>query len=88
MKAVKFPSQGTIFDYYLDHKTKKFLPWADKVPKFAMDPEVPLQVGGWNIVIFKPHCANLSLFVSFFFSFSFILEQTFFACLTEKLLLI
>uniref|UniRef100_A0A8C4N1J5 Dynein axonemal heavy chain 11 n=1 Tax=Equus asinus asinus TaxID=83772 RepID=A0A8C4N1J5_EQUAS len=44
MKAVKFPSQGTIFDYYLDHKTKKFLPWADKIPKFTMDPDVPLQV--------------------------------------------
>ncbi|XP_062957128.1 dynein axonemal heavy chain 11 [Cynocephalus volans] len=43
MKAVKFPSQGTIFDYYLDHKTKKFSPWADKIPKFTMDPDVPLQ---------------------------------------------
>uniref|UniRef100_A0A8C9AK17 Dynein axonemal heavy chain 11 n=1 Tax=Prolemur simus TaxID=1328070 RepID=A0A8C9AK17_PROSS len=43
MKAVKFPSQGTIFDYYLDHKTKKFLPWTDKIPQFTMDPGVPLQ---------------------------------------------
>uniref|UniRef100_A0A8C8VJF2 Dynein axonemal heavy chain 11 n=1 Tax=Pelusios castaneus TaxID=367368 RepID=A0A8C8VJF2_9SAUR len=43
MKAVKFPSQGTIFDYYLDPKTRKFLPWIDKVPKFDMDPETPLQ---------------------------------------------
>nr|XP_020145462.1 dynein heavy chain 11, axonemal [Microcebus murinus] len=43
MKAVKFPSQGTIFDYYLDHKTKKFLPWTDKIPQFTMDPDVPLQ---------------------------------------------
>ncbi|KAG5210204.1 hypothetical protein JEQ12_015398 [Ovis aries] len=43
MKAVKFPSQGTIFDYYLDHKSKKFLPWADKIPQFTMDPEIPLQ---------------------------------------------
>uniref|UniRef100_A0A8C4YFM3 Dynein axonemal heavy chain 11 n=1 Tax=Gopherus evgoodei TaxID=1825980 RepID=A0A8C4YFM3_9SAUR len=43
MKAVKFPSQGTIFDYYLDPKTRKFLPWTDKVPKFDMDPETPLQ---------------------------------------------
>ncbi|XP_023565616.1 dynein heavy chain 11, axonemal [Octodon degus] len=43
MKAVKFPSQGTIFDYYLDHKTKKFLPWADKIPPFTMDPDAPLQ---------------------------------------------
>uniref|UniRef100_A0A8C0IKH9 Dynein axonemal heavy chain 11 n=1 Tax=Chelonoidis abingdonii TaxID=106734 RepID=A0A8C0IKH9_CHEAB len=43
MRAVKFPSQGTIFDYYLDPKTRKFLPWTDKVPKFDMDPEIPLQ---------------------------------------------
>lgn len=44
MKAIKFPSQGTIFDYYLDPKTKKFLPWTDKIPKFEMDPDTPLQV--------------------------------------------
>ncbi|KAM5302539.1 dynein axonemal heavy chain 11 isoform 2-T2 [Glossophaga mutica] len=43
MKAVKLPSQGTVFDYYLDHNTKKFLPWADKIPKFMMDPDLPLQ---------------------------------------------
>ncbi|XP_029423391.1 dynein heavy chain 11, axonemal [Nannospalax galili] len=43
MKAVKFPSQGTIFDYYLDHKTKKFLPWTDKVPQFTMDADAPLK---------------------------------------------
>ncbi|XP_074840744.1 dynein axonemal heavy chain 11 isoform X2 [Carettochelys insculpta] len=43
MKAVKFPSQGTIFDYYLDPKTRKFLTWTDKVPKFDMDSETPLQ---------------------------------------------
>ncbi|KAF4019994.1 hypothetical protein G4228_011768 [Cervus hanglu yarkandensis] len=43
MKAVKFPSQGTIFDYYLDHRSKKFLPWAEKIPEFTMDPEIPLQ---------------------------------------------
>ncbi|KAK1334847.1 hypothetical protein QTO34_004418 [Cnephaeus nilssonii] len=43
MKAVKFPSQGTIFDYYLDHNTNKFLPWTDKIPTFTMDPDVPLQ---------------------------------------------
>ncbi|PNJ55829.1 DNAH11 isoform 6 [Pongo abelii] len=43
MKAVKFPSQGTIFDYYVDHKTKKLLPWADKIAQFTMDPDVPLQ---------------------------------------------
>ncbi|NXP09467.1 DYH17 protein, partial [Thinocorus orbignyianus] len=42
-KTVKFPSQGTIFDYYIDPETKKFMPWTEKVPKFELDPEVPLQ---------------------------------------------
>lgn len=43
-KTVKFPSQGTIFDYYIDPETKKFMLWTEKVPKFELDPEVPLQV--------------------------------------------
>ncbi|NXN68995.1 DYH17 protein, partial [Himantopus himantopus] len=42
-KTVKFPSQGTIFDYYIDPETKKFMLWTEKVPKFELDPEVPLQ---------------------------------------------
>ncbi|KAL4676954.1 hypothetical protein H8957_008548 [Semnopithecus entellus] len=42
-KTIKFPSQGTIFDYYIDPDTKKFLPWTDKVPSFELDPDVPLQ---------------------------------------------
>uniref|UniRef100_A0A8B9NIU4 Dynein axonemal heavy chain 17 n=1 Tax=Accipiter nisus TaxID=211598 RepID=A0A8B9NIU4_9AVES len=42
-KTIKFPSQGTIFDYYIDPETKKFMFWTEKVPKFQLDPEVPLQ---------------------------------------------
>ncbi|XP_039201063.1 dynein heavy chain 17, axonemal isoform X2 [Crotalus tigris] len=42
-KTIKFPSQGTIFDYYIDPESKKFLPWTDKVPQFELDPDVPLQ---------------------------------------------
>nr|XP_020013652.1 dynein heavy chain 17, axonemal [Castor canadensis] len=42
-KTIKFPSQGTIFDYYIDPETKKFLPWTDKVPRFELDPDIPLQ---------------------------------------------
>ncbi|NXL49102.1 DYH17 protein, partial [Podilymbus podiceps] len=42
-KTIKFPSQGTIFDYYIDPETKKFVLWTEKVPKFNLDPEVPLQ---------------------------------------------
>ncbi|KAM7334656.1 hypothetical protein ACRRTK_007976 [Alexandromys fortis] len=42
-KTIKLPSQGTIFDYYIDPETKKFLPWTDKVPAFELDPDIPLQ---------------------------------------------
>jgi len=43
-KVVKFPSQGTVFDYFLDSDTKKWMPWSEKVPKYCMDPDMPLQV--------------------------------------------
>ncbi|XP_077101765.1 dynein axonemal heavy chain 9 [Siphateles boraxobius] len=42
-KSVKFPAQGTVFDYYIDPESKKFEPWSKMVPKFVMDPEIPLQ---------------------------------------------
>ncbi|XP_041939413.1 dynein heavy chain 9, axonemal [Alosa sapidissima] len=42
-KTIKFPSQGTVFDYYIDPDTKKFEPWSKMVPKFEMDPDIPLQ---------------------------------------------
>ncbi|XP_026040676.1 dynein heavy chain 11, axonemal isoform X2 [Astatotilapia calliptera] len=43
MKTVKLPAQGTVFDYYLDHQTRRFLPWSDTVPPFDMDTCTPLQ---------------------------------------------
>ena len=43
-KHIKFPSQGTVFDYFLDHETKKWTSWSEKVPTFTLDPELPLQV--------------------------------------------
>ncbi|XP_033732158.1 dynein beta chain, ciliary-like [Pecten maximus] len=42
-KTVKFPIQGTVFDYYIDNETKKFEPWTKLVQKFELDPDVPLQ---------------------------------------------
>uniref|UniRef100_A0A2K6EEB1 Dynein axonemal heavy chain 9 n=1 Tax=Propithecus coquereli TaxID=379532 RepID=A0A2K6EEB1_PROCO len=42
-KTVKFPSQGTVFDYYIDPETKKFEPWSKLTPQFEFDPEIPLQ---------------------------------------------
>ncbi|XP_068610643.1 dynein axonemal heavy chain 9 [Brachionichthys hirsutus] len=42
-KSIKFPSQGTVFDYYIDPESKKFEPWSKMVPKFEMDADTPLQ---------------------------------------------
>ncbi len=43
-KTIKFPNQGTVFDYYIDPESKKFEPWSKKVEKFELDPDLPLQV--------------------------------------------
>uniref|UniRef100_H2Y9A0 Dynein axonemal heavy chain 11 n=1 Tax=Ciona savignyi TaxID=51511 RepID=H2Y9A0_CIOSA len=42
-KQIKFPSSGSVFDFCIDSTTRKFVPWNDRIPKFEMDPEVPLQ---------------------------------------------
>ncbi|KAL4703187.1 hypothetical protein ACJJTC_018259 [Scirpophaga incertulas] len=42
-KTVKFPPGGTVFDFYIDHETKQFAPWTDKIPKFELDTDIPLQ---------------------------------------------
>lgn len=42
-KTIKFPSQGTVFDYYIDPETKKFELWSKLIPKFEFDPDMPLQ---------------------------------------------
>ncbi|TTH38815.1 Dynein beta chain, ciliary [Bagarius yarrelli] len=44
MRAVKFPSQGTVFDYYIDPETKKFTPWSERTPLYELEPDVPLQM--------------------------------------------
>ncbi|KAM9310019.1 dynein axonemal heavy chain 11 [Pholidichthys leucotaenia] len=43
MKSVKLPAQGTVFDYYLDHQSRRFLPWSDTVPLFEVETYTPLQ---------------------------------------------
>ncbi|XP_053593671.1 dynein beta chain, ciliary [Microplitis demolitor] len=42
-KTIKFPSEGTVFDYYIDNETKKFVHWKNKVVKFKLDMDIPLQ---------------------------------------------
>ena len=44
MRTVKLPAQGTVFDYFLDPQTRRFLPWSDAVQPFVLEPDVPLQV--------------------------------------------
>ncbi|KAG7325031.1 hypothetical protein KOW79_011347 [Hemibagrus wyckioides] len=42
-RTIKFPSEGTVFDYFIDSESKKFIPWTEKIPKFTLDPDIPLQ---------------------------------------------
>lgn len=42
-KSVKFPNGGTVFDYYIDPETKQLAPWTERVPKFELDSDLPLQ---------------------------------------------
>ncbi|TPX33478.1 hypothetical protein SmJEL517_g03633 [Synchytrium microbalum] len=42
-KVVKFPPTGTVYDYFVDNESKRFLPWTDRIPVFEYDPDMPLQ---------------------------------------------
>ena len=42
-KTIKFPSAGTVFDYYIDPASHSFKPWTTIVPEFEYEPELPLQ---------------------------------------------
>ena len=42
-KSVTFPPNGSVFDFYVDSQQQDFVPWVQRVPKFELDPDVPLQ---------------------------------------------
>ncbi|VEN40996.1 unnamed protein product, partial [Callosobruchus maculatus] len=42
-KTVKFPTGGTVFDYYIDFESKQFVNWTESLGRFELDPDVPLQ---------------------------------------------
>ena len=42
-ERIKFPPQGTVFDYYIDPYTKGFESWSSMVAAFTFDPDMPLQ---------------------------------------------
>uniref|UniRef100_A0A8C5QH48 AAA+ ATPase domain-containing protein n=1 Tax=Leptobrachium leishanense TaxID=445787 RepID=A0A8C5QH48_9ANUR len=43
MRTIRFPSHGTVFDYFIDPDTKKFTAWTERIPDFDMAPDIPLQ---------------------------------------------
>lgn len=43
-KNIKFPAGATVFDFFIDTETKQFSPWTEKIPKFELDSDIPLQV--------------------------------------------
>ncbi|KAM9845080.1 LOW QUALITY PROTEIN: dynein axonemal heavy chain 11-like [Aulostomus maculatus] len=59
MRAVKFPSQGTVFDYFIDSETKKFTPWCEKIVPFELEPDVPLQ----TVLVHTPETVCLTYFM-------------------------
>jgi len=42
-KAIRFPPNGTVFDFYVDAQAQEMVPWTQRVPKFELDPDLPLQ---------------------------------------------
>ncbi|ODM96613.1 Dynein beta chain, ciliary [Orchesella cincta] len=42
-KFVKFPQGVPYLIFYIDNETKRLVPWSEKVPKFELDPDIPLQ---------------------------------------------
>ena len=43
-RSVKFPAQGTVFDYSIDPQSKRFEPWSKLVDDMNFDPDLPVQV--------------------------------------------
>ena len=40
---IKFPANASVFDVWVDPNTCEFALWNDMVPKFELDPDIPLQ---------------------------------------------
>lgn len=43
-KAIEFPHDDCIFNYYIDPKLKQFRSWETLIPDFEFDSDIPLQV--------------------------------------------
>jgi dynein heavy chain, axonemal len=58
--TVKFPSKGTIFDYYINFKTAKFAPWSELVTDSEFD-SATMSMG--SMFISTPETASLRYFL-------------------------
>ena len=58
--TVKFPSKGTIFDYYINFKTAKFAPWSELVTDAEFD-SATMSMG--TMFISTPETASLRYFL-------------------------
>ena len=47
--TIKFPAGASVFDVWPDNNTSDWAPWTDMVPKFELDPDVPLQVRSTDV---------------------------------------
>ena len=43
-KNVTFPPNGNVFDFYVENSQQELVHWTQRVPKFELDPDLPLQV--------------------------------------------
>lgn len=40
---MKFPAVGSVFDFFIEAESKRFLPWTDKLTTYDYDADLPLQ---------------------------------------------
>ncbi|XP_063612420.1 dynein beta chain, ciliary-like, partial [Penaeus indicus] len=63
-KTVKFPSSGTVFDYCIEKENLRFTPWSEKIPKFELDPDTPLQ----SMMVHTSETVRLKFFIDLLMS--------------------
>ena len=61
-KNVTFPNNGNVFDFYVDNTVidkQSMMPWVNRVPKFELDPDVPLQA----VLVHTPETIRIKYFL-------------------------
>ncbi|KAH7825191.1 dynein haevy chain 4, outer dynein arm beta [Monocercomonoides exilis] len=61
-KHIKFPDQGTVFDYYIEPETHKWVPWTQLVPEYVHDPDIPLP----SVLVHTPETTRIMYWMDLF----------------------